>query len=310
MKVRFAINALGPTSWIPALLILVTVAAPCATVVDVLSSDADPYKRSAAEVARRLTDGKHTVRNVLLDRLTPADLESADCVVAIGSPAAAALRQRQDLQVPLIYCMVTDSAAAGLLAPSICSGVEARVPLADQIGLIREALPNVRRIGLLHLDDDSGRALAAALKGAVPRHWDVKAVRATPNHLAEQIADITTDVDLVWTSVDGSLYTEATVRSLLLNAMRRQVPVFGFSPSFVRAGALFGIGIDPVTQGAQAAELAETALSRRAVGQAPESVLVRPRFQIAVNLIVAEKIGIELPTTLIERAEHVFRTGH
>lgn len=281
-----------------------------ASVVVVLSSDADPYRKSLIELTKGVSGDGHTVRSVLLERLSPSDLSGADCVVAVGTTAATAVHGRSELTAPLVYCMVSDSVGAGLSEATPTSGVEAKVPLATQFQLIVEALPRTRRIGLLHSNDDSGTALVAAVRAALPSGWELKPVVVSADRLAEQIAAVTTDVDLVWTSPDGALYTDATVRALLLNALRRRIPVFGFSPSFVRAGALLGVGIDPGSQGAQAAQLAKEALTRKAAGDPLQSHLLPPSFQIAVNVIVAEKLGIELPAKLIERATHVFQAEH
>jgi ABC-type uncharacterized transport system substrate-binding protein len=295
---------------LPALLLCVLSAGlplMAAGVVAVLSSDADPYRRSAAELANGIADGGHTARSVLLDQLQDGDLAQADCIVAIGSAAAAAMHVRPGLGAPLVYCMVTDAAATGLYAGAPACGVEAKVPLTIQLALLAEALPRARRVGMLINGDEAGAALAASVRAALPADWELKAVACSMDRLADEIGAVTTGVDVVWTSPDGSLYTDATVRSLLLNALRRRVPVFGFSPSFVRAGALFGVGIDPAAQGGQAALLVKEALARRSAGQAAEARRLAPAFEIAVNLVVAEKLGIELPAQLVARATHVFR---
>lgn len=280
-----------------------------ASVVAVLSSDADPYRKSLAELTKGVTGGGHLLRPVMLEQLAAKDLSEADCVVAIGTAAAAAVHGRSELTAPLVYCMVTDSTGSGLDAAAPASGIEAKVPIVTQLQLVAEALPQARRIGMLHSGDEAGAALAATVRAALPAGWELKTVAANQEHLGEQIAAVTTDVDVVWTSPDGSLYTEATVRALLLNALRRRVPVFGFSPSFVRAGALLGVGIDPAAQGGQAAQLAQDALARRAAGSAPQATRLPPSFQIAVNLVVADKLGVQLPDALVARATHVFQAG-
>ena len=45
------------------------------------------------------------------------------------------------------------------------------------------------------------------------------------------------------------------MRTLLLAGIRKKIPVWGFSTAFVRAGALIGVGVEPRSQGAQAAEI-------------------------------------------------------
>jgi len=294
-----------------ALLMLLVASMPlyAASVVAVLSSDADPYQKSLAELTKNLTVDGHAVRPIMLEQLTPADLSRADCIVTIGSAAATAVHKRNDLTSPLVYCMVGDVSASDLDQATPACGVEAKVPFAIQFTLIAEALPQVRRVGLLHANDEAGKTLSAAVRSALPSTWELKEVVTNGDRIGEQLSAVTTDVDLVLTSPDGALYTEATVRALLLNAMRRRVPVFGFSISFVRAGALLGVGIDPGTQGAQAAELAKQSLALRAAGKAPLASQVPSIYQIAVNLVVAEKLDVEIPATLVERATHVFKAG-
>ena len=111
----------------------------------------------------------------------------------------------------------------------------------------------------------------------------------------------------MWTYADASLYNTATVRSLLLAGLRRKVPVFGFSPQFVRAGALLGVGISPTTQGEQAAAIALRLLRAPSASQPLGHEVEAPQYQVAVNLIVTEALGLEVPSNLVDHAAFVFR---
>jgi ABC-type uncharacterized transport system substrate-binding protein len=82
--------------------------------------------------------------------------------------------------------------------------------------------------------------------------------------------------------------------------------VFGFSSSFVRAGALFGIGINPLTQGAQCATML---LGRLAGGSGPLDQLIPPDYEIEVNLVVAHKLALDLPPALVGRATQIYQAG-
>jgi ABC-type uncharacterized transport system substrate-binding protein len=89
--------------------------------------------------------------------------------------------------------------------------------------------------------------------------------------------------------------------------LRRRVPVFGFSPAFVRAGALIGVGIDPHAQGRQAGELVRLSLARSPTADSiPNAVRLAPTYQLAVNLTVARKLGVTLPAEFIAHADQVF----
>ena len=96
------------------------------------------------------------------------------------------------------------------------------------------------------------------------------------------------------------------IRSLLLSALRRRVPVVGYSPALVRAGALLSAGADPVGQGRQACELVESLL---AAGKPPtKAKVVAPRPTIAVNLLIAKELDLHVPIAVVRRAARVVRS--
>jgi ABC-type uncharacterized transport system substrate-binding protein len=81
--------------------------------------------------------------------------------------------------------------------------------------------------------------------------------------------------------------------------------VWGFSLPFVRAGALIGVSVEARAQGTQAAEILGKLLDDPAAlkdrAQSPRD------FQIALNLISAQQLSVELPDELCRRAAFVFR---
>ncbi len=293
--------------------------APGRKVVIVLSSPEAPRRQVETEILARLEKANYAARTVLLDQLTQKRESmdpAADAVIAVGTDAAVWLNGSAEITAPLIYCMVPDPRAAGLCRSrqGRCTcGVSVNVPLASQFRLISEALPKARSLGMLYrLDEQESSKLPRAVQDALPPGWRLHAV-AVDKHdsVAQAIEELLgRDIDLVWTGPDAAVYNVPTIRSLLLTAMRRNVPVFGFSPALVRAGALLGIGIDPAGQADQIMELLERVLGegRRPPAQTqPAKLMLEPRFEIAVNLIVAEKLSIKLPEALVKRARHVVR---
>ena len=156
------------------------------------------------------------------------------------------------------------------------------------------------------------RPAIASLRAALPPGWRVEAVDIDASaSIAESIDRVFgRDIDFFWTSPERSIYDQATIRQLLLTSLRRRVPVFGFSEAFVRAGALVGVSIEPADQGEQAAEIAITRLRRGAeagaqrVDAAPVHRTAKAR--VALNRVVAEKLGIKLPNRVVSDADTVF----
>ncbi|MCP3956420.1 MAG: hypothetical protein GY719_01065 [bacterium] len=273
-----------------------------------LSSEAVPYRQAAEGLERRLGAG-HSIRvKSMPEPQLEVDLApDVDAVVAVGTAAAVWLHRRLPDRMPWVYCMVADPAGLGLTGRPAPSGVSTDVPLEAQLELIGVALPATRSVGMLFRtgsgsDQDRLRS-AAAVEAA---GWQLEAVNVDQHEsFAGALRELfERDVDVIWTQPAPEIYNPATVRSLLLAALRRRVPVFGYSTPFVRAGSLLGIGLDAERQGEQAAEILEDVLrpaaSRHGAGRA-----VDPSFSVVVNLMVADKLDVELPPQLLRRAHKI-----
>jgi putative tryptophan/tyrosine transport system substrate-binding protein len=288
------------------LIVLALPAAAAEQVCIVLSSEAKPYRDAANEVVATLKS-KVTTTICLLDQLGTIPLTEQRCWVAIGTPAAVSLLARRQADQPLVYSLVTDPGSAGLTQSDLTWGVSATVPLARQFQLIADTLPNARTLGLIHhADAVSSEALVAAVTQSLPAGWKVKTVPVSDSgQMAKAIDSVTAGSDVVWTYSDSTLFTDATVRMLLLTALRRKIPVFGFSPAFVRAGALVGVGIDPVSQGHQAGSLVDQILS----DAQPEEHHLPPIHLVSLNLIVARKLGITIPDAVTQNVDQIIGGG-
>ncbi|MGA2439696.1 MAG: ABC transporter substrate binding protein [Tepidisphaeraceae bacterium] len=289
-------------------LILAALPTARADVVIVKSSDAPPYQQAEATFRERLSTVK--VRSVLVKDLADTGIGSAisttDTVVAIGTPAATWLHAQLPAGIELVYCMVANADEAGLLKGSPCWGVTMEVALPDQFKLIAEALPSARTVGTLYRSDTAaGRAGLQAMKDNLPSGWHLEAVAANDYSSVADAIDALThkSVDVIWTSADQKVYDTAAVRTLLLAALREKIPVWGFSPAFVRAGAMLGLGIDPASQAGQAADLID---QLKQPNPNPDKS-ARPRdYQIAINLVVANQLNVHIPDELVKRATFVF----
>jgi putative tryptophan/tyrosine transport system substrate-binding protein len=290
------------------LLLLIITPLHSSEVVIVMSADLPPY-RQAQEALRAHLPTEHCTL-LTLEQIT-ADVTklsaNANCVVAIGSGAAVWLHERK-IPGPLIYCMVSDPLTAGLQKPPTAMGISTDIPPDQQIKLIAETLPQARNIGLLYRSgDERSRQAMENSRALLPPGWKLEAVAIDLQESPAAAIDLlmSRNIDVMWTTPDSTIWNEATVRSLLLTTLRRRVPVFGFSTSFVRSGALFGVGLEPATQGTQAAALVQDVLS----GKTLTNTVIPPTFDVCLNLIVAQKLSLTLPPSVVQRATHLFEPG-
>ena len=159
-------------------------------------------------------------------------------------------------------------------------------PMARQLRLIRQILPQVRRVGILFdkhseflLKDAHQAALALGLE-IVGERWDDSSDSRPLQNLLGQ-SDVLLGLD------DPDLYNPKTVKNLLLSSYARQRALIGPSPAFVKAGSLASTYSDQEDWLA----ILDDLLDRPATTW-PRS-LYPPRFKVLSNQQVARSLGIE-----------------
>lgn len=278
-------------------------------VIVVLSSQAKPYKDAQTALTEQL--GKQGMKSVNVqlsefdsERLKELVAQKPAAFVGIGSDAAQALHVKVPAEIPVVYCLVTDPQGLGLDKGRVTQGITLDVPLKSQFGLIGQALPQARTLGMLYKSKtERGERLLKAVRETLPEGWRLEAVDLDAQESVAKALEalFKRKVDVVWTAPDSAVFDATTVRALLLGALREKVPVFGFSKPFVRSGALLGVGIEPQAQGAQAAQLLVQVLGARIK---PDVRLVEaPAFEVALNQVVAEQLSIKFSEELTRRAD-------
>jgi ABC-type uncharacterized transport system substrate-binding protein len=113
------------------------------------------------------------------------------------------------------------------------------------------------------------------------------------------------ETDVLLALPDPVVFNSGTIQNILLTTYRAQQPLFGFSPAYVRAGAIAAVYSTPRQLAAQTAEAAGRALSGAA--------LPRPshpkKFSVAVNPTVARSLGLTVDdeATLAARLQRTER---
>ena len=174
-------------------------------------------------------------------------------------------------------------------------------PAPRQIELLRIALPDWSRVALL-----VGREsleLGQRLQGAARD----RRLRPTLAQLSEEselyptLQRTLAEPGILLAVPDSTVYNNRTISNILLTAYHQRSPVVGFSPAYVKAGALLALYSTPAQVGQQAGEAARQGL---ATGALPPPAAPR-HFRISTNPYVARSLGIVLddPSVLRERLE-------
>ena len=220
-------------------------------------------------------------------------------VVAIGTQAARAAKEHLP-DTPLLYCLALHPVQNDLVGAHI-GGIAFDIRLSQQIESIQEALPKIRRIGVVFDEQTSGPLVRQAERYLNPGVRLVTRSAQTPEEAYRQIEDLLGKVlghdDAFWLIWDPVVTNPANFRFLVELSLRYKVPLIAPATPFVEAGALMSVGADYSKAGQQAGRIAQQVLKREA---RPEDFVAVPAAGpiVTINAEVARRLGIEFPRHL------------
>jgi ABC-type uncharacterized transport system substrate-binding protein len=271
-------------------------------VVTLVVPDSGAVYREVADVLKAEV-GRLQPDRVQWHVVTPAQLESLAIsprmVVTIGSAALdAAAKHRAKvgagetapaLLATLLPRLAFDRAIAQAPNRKNITAILLDQPVGRQAALIRAALPNVKRVGvLLGPESKSGAAAlrnALADQGLIPQIEDISG-----RGLFAAVQDVLDQSDVLLAVADPAVFSGETISSILMAGYRRQVPLIGFSPSYVKSGALIGLYATPAQIARATANVVRDVLS----GGPLPSPAVPLEFTVDINSAVARSLGLSL----------------
>ena len=162
-------------------------------------------------------------------------------------------------------------------------------PYQRQMALVKTVLPDSRSLGILlgSISTSNGEALReeGEKKGL---HVNMESL-AQESELIPKLNQILQSNDALLAVPDPAVYSRETVQPILLTSYRYQKPVFGFSQSYVKAGALAAVY-------STTAQLAKQAVEMTARSQQLQNILLPPQapkyFSVSINQQVARALNI------------------
>jgi ABC-type uncharacterized transport system substrate-binding protein len=261
------------------------------SVLVVSESGVEAYNQALGGVGAVLPAGTFQVVDAggkTFDRDLGKALENNEprVAIAVGSRALAEVRARHPA-LPLVAAMVLHGSDAD---PAI-RRVNLDIPLAEQLAAMRTLWPGRTHAGIIRNPAQSRYAADALGACARKEGFSVLVMDCEgPSHLLKAMAAFKGKVDFVLCFADPDLYNAVTIKPLVLASLEQRLPLVGFSPAFVRAGAAAGIFPDYADMGRQSAEMALRML--RGEDRAVENEWPR-KIRVAINQRVAHLLGVE-----------------
>jgi len=164
-------------------------------------------------------------------------------------------------------------------------------PYNRQIGLAKIALPEAKNLGIL-IGSTSNR-YEDFLHNAAEKHgFNVQIEEVSgESALIPTLEKIFDSNDVLLAIPDPLIYNRETAQPILLTSYRHQVPVFGYSRSYVKAGALASVFSNAKHLAKQAVEIAVETQRKQSLLPPP---VVPKYFSVIINRQVQRSLGLHL----------------
>src|SRR5262249_23774777 len=234
-----------------------------------------------------------------------------DVMLAAGASALAPLLQATRT-MPIVFVAVADPVGAGFVESMARPGGNAtgfmqfEYSLSGKwLELLKEIAPGVTRVVVLR--DPATTAgvghFAVIQSVASSSGLDVRPVNVRDAGEIERAVTATghsPNVGLVVTASASSLVHSALI---IILAERHKLPAIYPRRSFVAVGGLISYGFDALDQVRQAANYVDRILK----GEKPADLPVQAptKYELVINLKTAKALGLEVPSSLLARADEV-----
>jgi putative tryptophan/tyrosine transport system substrate-binding protein len=250
--------------------------------------------------------------NVELYRTFAAELVALtpDILVTAGAPAVEAL-QRATRTVPIVFTYVGDPVGGGLVASLARPGGNTTGFTFSEYGvsgkwleLLKEIAPRVMRTAVLRDPVAVGIGQFAAIQAVAPSLQ----VELSPIDVRDA-GEIERAVTAFAHRPNGALIVTSSAsaaihRELIIALARRhQLPAVYPVRYYITNGGLISYGPDPIDQYRLAAGYVDRILK----GEKPSDLPVQEptKFELVLNLRTAKALGLDVPDTLLARADEV-----
>lgn len=277
---------------------------PSTQALDILVIASQPHASVQAFVDKLATARRSDqVRLLPLDPLPDLGQLHADTRLILIGPQLLDWRQKSLDGPPSLILQVSRVQARQILhkrQPLNITLLWSDPPIARQLNLIRELLPQAQRIGVLYGNDSS--FLVNEIRQAAAGHELQISAQFWPNsNDTRPLHRVLDHSDVLFGLDDAQLYNSSTIKTLLLSSYGRRIPLIGPTAAFIRAGSLASTYSNQEDWLKSINQLLDRDPLSWPASIYPES------FQIMRNLQVGRSLGISLGDkhALVNRLQHL-----
>jgi putative ABC transport system substrate-binding protein len=232
-----------------------------------------------------------------------------DLILAIATPNAQAAAN-VITGTPVLFTAVTDPVEAGIVDSmekpgGNLTGTTDMNPVAQQIELIMEFIPEIKDLGVLYNPGEVNSVVQVDIVKEATEAMGINLHEATVSNSSEvslAASSLVGDVDAVYVPTDNIIVS--ALPSVLQITNQNKIPVFASENGQVRQGAIATLGIDYKLLGIQTGKMAARVLGGADPAEMP--VESSEELKLYLNKKAADNLDLEVPTAVLERANVIY----
>ncbi len=236
--------------------------------------------------------------------------DNVDLIFSISTPSSQAVAKATKT-IPIVFGAVTDPISAGLVTSiekpgGNITGTSDVWSYKDQINLLLQIDPEIKRLGVVYNPGESNSAFAMGLIKKACEELGLELITASVSTTAEiykAAQSLVGRVDALYSSADNTVISG--VEALIKTAQTAKIPCIAGESDSVERGALATLGTNYYEIGKASSQLAIRILKGENPGDIP--VIRETKADIYVNLKAAEAMGVSIPEELINKAKKVYK---
>lgn len=230
----------------------------------------------------------------------------SDLILAIATPAAQAVANLTK-DIPILVTAVTDPADAKLVASNTApggnvTGTSDLTPVEDQMKLLKQLLPNAKKVGMLYCSSESNSKFQVGIAKKAAASLGLETVEATvssSNEIQQVTQSLVGKVDAIYAPTDNMI--AAGMATVSMVAQPAKLPIIVGESGMVKNGGLATYGINYYDLGKITAAQAVKILKD---GAKPATMPIEysKNCDLTLSKEVAAKIGVTIPQELLDKA--------
>lgn len=239
--------------------------------------------------------------------------DKVDAIVSIATPnSLAAIDAAKGTDIPVIFSAITDPVGSGMVTDwdnhpnENVTGVSDMIVVQDDVQLITQIVPNVKKIGTLYNAGEANSVFLTSKLKEASTALGIEVVESTVSTSADVLAAaqaLVGRVDAIWVGTDNTVVSG--LEALIKICEDNQIPLFPSDEPSIERGGIAAYGFDYYDIGLQTGYMVARVLEAND-GAVSIPVEKGGIISLSVNTAAAERMGVTIPQTLLDIAVTIY----